>query len=352
MNHCYMSFLIYLLCFSPSIVLAEALSWKELQTELQPVTDQIPLQIDQFTTLTNVSIKKRTKVITYSYALALEDMQKIDFEFLRNTMIIENCSSNNEIVLKSLIESIRYSYTTKDGTTNYFDISREECIKGNPFANAFEEFQFAIQTKNLSLPAQYDELTLLQKLTVDAEEKSLSQYHSILVEKITDEYLKTIQGNVLRNKCADLKNIWNIPIHKIHYMYESKDGTQKQFTLTEEDCTNFNPAISWSQFEDMLKVENTLLPNQLSETISVTKILSEQETKSMIYIYEIKVPTATEESIDIQSVRNNYLQNNCSLLQQFLNNPVQNITFTFYAEDQTSKSTTLTVEECTIGLPD
>ena len=336
-------------CF-PSAALSKAISWKKLQKEIQPLQEKLPVKLDSITILTEISVQKKKKMIVYSHSIQTENIDQIDTDFMQRYIIANDCAKENSLILSSKIKRMRYSYTANDGRSKSFEISRNDCINGKPFEDSFSEFEHSIQQQNQNLPLEIDSVTTLFKISTNHIEKSLTHHNSVNIDSMTEQEAQMIRDSILRGKCDKFNDLWRIPLLKINYEYTSLDKKTQSFSIGKQDCDNVNIKVTWKEFEKGISIDRKNLPQKINPQLTLKEIQTNVEKETLIYVYTIDMETITEELPIIKNLRHLYLQDNCRVFSGFLGNPVQNIDFLFYAADNTTKSTTLTVEDCKAGI--
>jgi hypothetical protein len=329
---------------------AKPIFWRNFTEHLEETREELPIQLNDITTLTNLEINKRNKQLIYTYNVDVEHIKRLDIDYIKRSMLTNDCMSVNEKNFDSPVRVIHHHYITNDGSDGFFEMTEQECREGLPLLGTFESWSLAIQKQNEGLPVQLDHLTVLEKITTNSKDKSLIYHHSVTTDTISDINMEALHEVMIESSCSSLEDVWKVPVQKVFYQYHATDNSQNSFFLTEAECKNHNPNNTWEQFEKGITFENKELPSKINDNITLERMTTNPESQGLTYVYLIDIPTVTELLPNIDKLRETFLQNNCKDLSGFLGRPVQIVVFEMYAQDGTYRKTTLTVEECVQGL--
>ena len=329
---------------------AKPIFWGGFSEYLEETKEELPLKLNDLTTLTKLEVNKRQKKLIFTYNIDVEHIKRLDIDYIKRTMLGSDCMKVNEKNFDSPVKVIHHHYIAKDGSDGFFEMTEKECREGLLQLDPFESWSIAIQKQNQELPIQLDELTLLESMTTNSKDKSLTYHHSVKQTTISDLNMEELHKVMIESSCTSLDSLWKISVQKVFYQYRAEDDSQAGFFITEAECKNYNPNNTWEQFEKGIAFENKKLPSKISDNITLERMTTNPENQGLTYVYLMDIPTVTELLPNIKKIREMFLQDNCNAFESFLGKPVQVVVIEIYTEDGTYRKTSLNIEECTQGL--
>ncbi len=345
-----------LMVFVPSVVNAKPIFWKQFQNSIISANKTLPIQTDSITSLNSLEIDKKRKVLIYNYKVDTENVEQIDLEYIRKSLLINDCYEVNKENFNSPVKSIQHNFVALDGSTSHFEISEAECLNGLDL-DGFDTWSSSIEIQNENLPMVVDEQTTLRTMSTNKKEQSLTYHYELTGIGSSELDVKDLKERTIQTSCSSLKDFWLIPLSKTHFNYLFEDGVELTFSIMESECNIESTAPSsqsenldlWEQFALGIAAENENL-SQSQEPFGLKEMTINKETRELTYIIYMDISTVTEELPNVDNVRRKSLENNCEGLASLLGMFVQKVNFKMVTIDGTHRSTSLTAEECAQGL--
>ena len=109
---------------------AKPIFWGGFSEYLEETKEELPLKLNDLTTLTKLEVNKRQKKLIFTYNIDVEHIKRLDIDYIKRTMLGSDCMKVNEKNFDSPVKVIHHHYIAKDGSDGFFEMTEKECREG------------------------------------------------------------------------------------------------------------------------------------------------------------------------------------------------------------------------------